>query len=95
MGPRELLAAVEILSAEGRVSRKIQIKKGPGFKQITHIGDKSGLIFYRYNGKWLVTMIYPSVTPKIIIKNNYLFMYSNGKTTYIQLTLKEAKRILA
>ena len=95
MGPRELLAAVEILSAEGRVSRKIQIKNGPGFRQVTHMGDKTGLIFYRKNGKRLVTIIYPSKMPRMLIKNKQMFLYSNGESTYIQLTLKEAKRILA
>ncbi len=100
MGPRELLAAVEILSVEGRVPRKVEFKEGPGFKQIRHLGDKSGIMYVTQNGKryiilyWNLTHTYTSI-PKFLLKSPNTIITSNGKVLHVQLTYQEATKILA
>ena len=100
MGPRELIAAYEILAIEGRTSKKIEFQSGPNFKQIKHIGDKTTVIFVRMNGKtyislrWTIGNYLPYPYKLLIKKKNTVFA-SNGKTIYIQLSLKEAIPILA
>jgi len=102
MGPRELLAAVEILSAEGRVPRKVEFKEGPGFKQIRHLGDNSGIMYITRNGKRYIILhwnlsysyTYPSL-PRFLLRSQNTIITSNGKVLHIQLTYKEAQKILA
>jgi len=100
MGPRELLAAYEILSLEGRVSKKIEFRSGPNFKQIRHVGDGTTVMFVKLNGKTYISLRwitngYIPYPYKLLIKKKDAVFASNGKTTYIQLALSEAIPILA
>ena len=96
MGPRELLAAVEILSAEGRFPRKVVVKEGPNFKEIRHIGDETTVMYANLNGKRYIILKWTRPTPsiKFMIKNNNLLVISTGSYSYVQLAYEEAVKIL-
>ena len=97
MGPRELLAAVEILSAEGRFPRKVVVKEGPDFKEIRHVGDETTILYARLGGKGYIVLrwIKSTPTPKFIFKDGNYLIISNGKYNYIQLTYEEAITLFA
>jgi|GEM_PF-6224387 len=95
MGPRELLAAVEIAQAEGRdprCVRKIRVLEGEDFLELEHIGDKTAILI-----KGNIATLYwrtKRYLPKIYIKTKEFVLYTKGNSIYIQLPIALSIRAL-